>query len=518
MWPLDFRNATTGAEDMSSTPGGPSLLPSSVSVSNMGASNAQSEDATDAIITGFIISSLFLLTTVITTVVYCRRHPLQDQRLERAFHDLHHGPDRRSKASRRFPNSDLQRCRSGVGSHPLLSPAHTRQESPNERVWWKEDAIGWKASPAGLHALLIASRSITGEYLAFDEEGDEYFHVNRTRDAMDDLRAASTIAPPAYNDLSPPRPPCPVHFAMRPNSDEDPIFIDPTAIPVGSTVYFDNWKSKTPLPRPSEVESGSFEAHSYLLKDGHYNGRFSQRVRYYPDLGLVVKYGRRTTIAEGQALWMIRKYCPEVPVPDVYGWIKEGEETFIYLSYIEGVTLQSRLQEFSDDELDQVVRDLKTFANSWRRLRLPEGEEFIGSPDRGPMREQLWWNASEPPSSALPTVKDFNDAFLALGSSLPSYPDHEFYRSIRSSFPDDGGIRFTHTDLAACNILVSQTSAKVVGIIDWQESGWYPEFWDLLKMKYHADGRWYDCLERHFSNLYAEAWDGFCLLLSTGVV
>lgn len=135
---------------------------------------------------------------------------------------------------------------------------------------------------------------------------------------------------------------------------------------------------QTPLPTPSEIRSSSSGHNSRKLNDESYDGNYWQQVEHYPDLGLVVKYGRRTTVAEGQALWMIRQYCLDVPVPEVYGWIQDGEETFIYLSYINGVTLCSRLHELTDEEIDQVAGELATMIRSWRRLRLPEGDVFVG--------------------------------------------------------------------------------------------------------------------------------------------
>ncbi|KAG6843597.1 hypothetical protein H0H87_002730, partial [Tephrocybe sp. NHM501043] len=116
------------------------------------------------------------------------------------------------------------------------------------------------------------------------------------------------------------------------------------------------------------------------------------------------------------------------------------------------------------------------------------------SPDRGPVRDQLWWFRRPPLTSPFLTVKAFNDSLLALADHLPMFPDHEFYQTFRSSFSDVASIRFTHTDLTPTNIIISQTSAEVLGIIDWQESGWYPECWEYIKAKYIAPARWVDYL------------------------
>jgi predicted unusual protein kinase regulating ubiquinone biosynthesis (AarF/ABC1/UbiB family) len=41
---------------------------------------------------------------------------------------------------------------------------------------------------------------------------------------------------------------------------------------------------------------------------------------------------------------------------------------------------------------------------------------------------------------------------------------------------------FTHADLHPSNILLSPGSdPHIIAIIDWQQSGWYPEYWEYCK-------------------------------------
>lgn len=64
------------------------------------------------------------------------------------------------------------------------------------------------------------------------------------------------------------------------------------------------------------------------------------------------------------------------------------------------------------------------------------------------------------------------------------YP--EPYRELRDSIPDAGNIYFTHGDLTLGNIIVSNESGsyRIAGIIDWEQAGWYPEYWEYCKMLY----------------------------------
>ncbi|KAH6896268.1 hypothetical protein BKA70DRAFT_1316777 [Coprinopsis sp. MPI-PUGE-AT-0042] len=313
------------------------------------------------------------------------------------------------------------------------------------------------------------------------------------------------------------------------------VFFSPSSLPIGSSAFFDNWARSEPLPTPSQVRSHSTGYTERLLSTGPDRGlTHDQTIFYYEELGLVIKCGRRTTVAEGQTLWLIREHCPEIShlVPEVYGWATEGDEVFMYLSYVPGDTLHSRMETSAN----------KTWASSRSKLCLPADDIFIGesssldiafktltrylvtpwlgTPDRKHIRDQMWWNrgheALRDESSAFPSVAEFNSSFHDLGRELADLLGEDYTR-IRAAFPDSCHVCLTHTDLAPCNIIISPTSPEVVGIIDWQESGWYPEFWEYLKLRYHALGKWIEPTDRHFGTVYCQEWDAFHTLCSTGI-
>lgn len=70
------------------------------------------------------------------------------------------------------------------------------------------------------------------------------------------------------------------------------------------------------------------------------------------------------------------------------------------------------------------------------------------------------------------------------GGTLKEHP-------LRRDLPDDARVVFTHNDLNFANILVSRNGlCKVLAIIDWHQSGWYPSYWEYCKtfMVAHNDG------------------------------
>jgi serine/threonine protein kinase len=63
-------------------------------------------------------------------------------------------------------------------------------------------------------------------------------------------------------------------------------------------------------------------------------------------------------------------------------------------------------------------------------------------------------------------------------------------------------VRFTHGDLGPQNILVR--GSKVVAIIDWECSGFYPEYWEYTKAHYNSAllPEFYEMLRRHLFPRY----------------
>lgn len=69
-----------------------------------------------------------------------------------------------------------------------------------------------------------------------------------------------------------------------------------------------------------------------------------------------------------------------------------------------------------------------------------------------------------------------------------------FWEQIRRDAAKSHDIRhdivFTHGDLNPRNILVEK--GKVTGIVDWENAGWFPEYWEYTKAHYsvRSSVRW----------------------------
>ncbi|TQS31688.1 hypothetical protein Golomagni_08024 [Golovinomyces magnicellulatus] len=106
-----------------------------------------------------------------------------------------------------------------------------------------------------------------------------------------------------------------------------------------------------------------------------------------------------------------------------------------------------------------------------RQLHQDPSSQYVGS-----IHRKLPWDfvvEHKPKAGPFSSVKDFNDWFSQL-----------------DYLPDDGPIKFIHCDLHRGNIIVSTSKpCRVVGIVDWGQSGWFPDFWEYSKALYTT---WYE--------------------------
>jgi hypothetical protein len=124
-------------------------------------------------------------------------------------------------------------------------------------------------------------------------------------------------------------------LASRDPSNHQGLTISPSILPSGDNVifpessFFKHHGAHATLPTPSVVREEA-------AKPKNLPGRWANKRWAVPffSMNLLVKYGTTLSIAEGQCMWAIRHTLgQQVPVPEVYGWCRDGKEVFIYILY-----------------------------------------------------------------------------------------------------------------------------------------------------------------------------------------
>ncbi|KMP02503.1 hypothetical protein CISG_10332 [Coccidioides immitis RMSCC 3703] len=243
-----------------------------------------------------------------------------------------------------------------------------------------------------------------------------------------------------------------------------PVRITPAMLPNEANADFKDssfFRRFDRLPSPAEVQAQARAQHLQGKSVDKRRG-FSADLDFYKplpavfeSLGLFVKWGGAVSIAEGQCLYAINHFLRGfVPVPEIYGWRTEKSHVYIYMEALEGQTLEKMWDTMNDNQRNAICQQLKISFDNLRQLEQCPKDRFI----------------------------EFHDWFSFLCRRPMPDPYSVNFDWIRDQLPDDAAIKFTHGDLHRSNIIVKLTpQPHVVGIIDWEQSGWLPEYWEERK-------------------------------------
>jgi hypothetical protein len=152
----------------------------------------------------------------------------------------------------------------------------------------------------------------------------------------------------------------------------DRIRLSPAMLPFGDSVTFKDTsffnRAGVELPSPSEVRSAAENPSDFSRPPPV----------VFRSMNLLVKYGSKITSAEGQCLWAIKRFLPEVPVPEVYGWCRDGEITLIYMELVQGATLEMRWNCMNEQEKVAISEQLKGMVDALARFEQDPADPFIG--------------------------------------------------------------------------------------------------------------------------------------------
>ncbi|KAJ5130650.1 Aminoglycoside phosphotransferase [Penicillium bovifimosum] len=245
------------------------------------------------------------------------------------------------------------------------------------------------------------------------------------------------------------------------------------------------FKKLTTLPTPEEVRSQAKAQHlAGVCPDDRKT--FSITVPHvrpppvmFKDLGLFVKWGSAVSISEGQCLYALGQLLKNhVPVPEIYEWREDGDQTFIYMEYLHAQTLEQVWDKLEPDDRVSIFCELRTISGNLRHLEQKPEESFIEHSTSSPLPEAGPFN----------TVQEFHGWFTFLYRKPMPDPYSVPIEPFRQDLPDDSEIKSTHGDLHRSNVLITRSEPyHVLAIVDWEQSGWLPVYWEARKAQYTAD-------------------------------
>ncbi|KAI0890873.1 phosphotransferase enzyme family protein [Annulohypoxylon nitens] len=186
----------------------------------------------------------------------------------------------------------------------------------------------------------------------------------------------------------------------------------------------------------------------------------------------IVKTGSIIRLAEAEAMKFVREHT-KIPVPQVYNAYRDEESGHvrIVMEYVEGERLDHAWYKLTTEEKESIIGQLR---GHFAELRKISGS-FIGSVDGSPCEDPYF---SHDPGAYGPYSNE--EAFnRGLVKSWTTDRGDEWTLKLCEMLcatMKDHKIVLTHNDFDPRNILVR--GPEVVAVLDWEQSGFYPEYWE----------------------------------------
>lgn len=185
-----------------------------------------------------------------------------------------------------------------------------------------------------------------------------------------------------------------------------------------------------------------------------------------------IKAGPFTTLAEANVLQFVRDNTT-IPVPTVYCAFTENGQTYIVMERIRAPMVASTWYLRSEESKAKILAQLRDMVEQLRGIQPPK-DMGVANLDGGAIYDPRLPNDSF--WGPFDTIDDFHRQ-LRQGTDGHHPEDPPDLKELISfhEHPSPPPV-FTHGDLSSLNILAR--GDDIVGIVDWETTGWYPPYWE----------------------------------------
>ncbi|KAL8371966.1 hypothetical protein RB595_001669 [Gaeumannomyces hyphopodioides] len=190
---------------------------------------------------------------------------------------------------------------------------------------------------------------------------------------------------------------------------------------------------------------------------------------------------------EFRSLLYLEQHLPAFPAPRLHGVVRFGKTYVQFTTFIPGLDLEKAWPQLKDAQKRSLSGQLDALLITLRSsLPHPPGTPLgglggpSGAPGEGCKDHRRGSRLSKEPIFTVDQFEDF--IFSGVRFTTPIYVD--FLRGLKS-LSTPAKVVFTHGDFRPANIMVDKDKNgiwRVVSIVDWDTSGFYPEYWESVKM------------------------------------
>jgi aminoglycoside phosphotransferase (APT) family kinase protein len=193
-----------------------------------------------------------------------------------------------------------------------------------------------------------------------------------------------------------------------------------------------------------------------------------------------MKVSARTTSTEADALRFLQTKDPSIPAPRVFDSITAAGKTFTIMTRLPGRLLIDFYTQLSREEMSLIIADITAVLHKLERLKRSDGRVMMSASGHGLPDPHTFFEADSGPHA---TVLDCWAAQAGFNSV------DEFVAEVDDSVPQalvKDPVVWVHSDLRMYNVLVH--GGRLSGIIDWENSGWLPQSWQLHVLRFRTAG------------------------------
>ncbi|KAF8156634.1 kinase-like domain-containing protein [Crassisporium funariophilum] len=179
-----------------------------------------------------------------------------------------------------------------------------------------------------------------------------------------------------------------------------------------------------------------------------------------------------------------------IPVPKVLFTGTFGHVKVIKMRYVKGIRVWNAWNRLTKAEQTQLCLDLEGYVKQLRSLPPPSPGQ-VSSTWGGWCRDH---RIGIKPIGPFQTHDDFHRC-LRGNTDLDAHREH--YPEVFALHSGSYASNFTHADLTLHNVIVR--NGRIVGIIDWECSGWRPEYYEYTRAHFNPLGvpdEWFDAIRR----------------------
>lgn len=240
-------------------------------------------------------------------------------------------------------------------------------------------------------------------------------------------------------------------------------------------------EDKTLYSCPSSVDISSLPPNQEVIS---VLSKQTGRLILEHDSSYVTKSGYGVRPAEAEAMRLVSEHT-FAPVPEVLSRSFGPDHGIIQMTLIPGSSLEGRWDGLSDKAKDFVCCQLWDLISKIRDIPPPSElrDLFQCAADGSPTRDPLLEDLQEP---ARPLVTD-SELRTRIYERYLHFGGRRFEHQLLDMLPQSSSSIFTHADIAPRNIMVDEQN-RVIGILDWEYAGWYPDYWEYAQIMRPAFG------------------------------